>query len=73
MTTGKQLDMLAQQIMALFCDAGPRGALDHSIWDKAEKSAAEQYGFEKPTKDRFYAVVNHIYQKMGGRFASTKE
>jgi len=48
--------------------AGPSGASDPAIWKKAEEKAKQEYGFEKPSKSRFYAIVNEIYQNMGGKF-----
>ena len=39
---------------------------DEKIWEEAKKAATDQYGFEKPSKDRFYAIVNKIYHTMKG-------
>jgi hypothetical protein len=41
-----------------------RSPADEKLWKKAKQAATDQYGFEKPSKDRFYAVVQTIYKNM---------
>lgn len=43
----------------------PAWVTDHDIWEKA-KAAAAKSGKKKKGKDK-YALVTHIYEKMGGR------
>lgn len=43
-----------------------RNASDEKKWSAAKKQATEQYGFEKPAKDRYYAIVETIYKAMKG-------
>jgi len=42
-----------------------KNILDEGIWKKAKKSAEKQ----KAGAQDFYALVSHIYQKMGGRYS----
>ena len=50
--------------------AAPPNAKDPGTWAKAEEAAKQQYGAKgsELPKDRWFAVVNHIYQNMGGEF-----
>lgn len=50
-----------------------RNASDEKHWQAAKKKATEQYGFEKPSKDRFYAIVETIYKQMKGGAHSATE
>ena len=43
----------------------PANALDADKWSKAEEAVKDQ----KDSADDWYALVNHVYQNMGGRFS----
>lgn len=49
-----------------------RTPADEKLWQRAKRAATDQYGFEKPSKDRFYAIVQTIYQNMKEAKAMTK-
>lgn len=64
----KVIDLQIAQKTATMDKRAPANVKDEKKWQRAKSEARKQYGSKLP-EDRFYAVVNHIYQNMGGEFA----
>ena len=58
---------IAEKSKAIMMKEAPASITDEGKWSKAKTEARKQYGDELE-EDKFYSVVNHIYQNMGGKF-----
>jgi len=62
---------IAEKSKALMLKEAPENITDEGKWTQAKAQAKKQYG-EELGEDKFYSVVNHIYQNMGGEFKKKK-
>lgn len=50
----------------------PSWMRDESKWSKAKAAARKQYPDLSEDDDKYWAIVTHIYKRMGGRIAAAK-